>query len=362
MNEAEKTILLIDDDPDLHSLTRRALMYGSMKVLSAYNGAQGLAKMLKHRPHLVLLDHMMPVMDGVSVFRELMSSPKYDELRDIPVIMLTAAIKDQEEVEVLLEMGLAAYLTKPFGQKELLSVIRNHLIQNGVRLRHAQLQSTIRQARDFLESLVESAPIAIMATDTIGKLTYFSRGAEELLGYETGEVTALPIEDLVIEENGKLADHLNEPQAGDQRRAFEINFRSKSGAAVATSLTVSELCNAEGETCGLLYVGIDLSEIRRLQEALIEQERLAAITEAVATVNHEINNPLTPILGNIQLLLAESDALDEPTQRRLRIIESNAWKIHETVIKLTRIIRPIRTRYSGDSNMIDLDSATAPPE
>jgi PAS domain S-box-containing protein len=362
MNTPEKAILLIDDDRDLHQLTGRALSSAGLKLISAYNGAQGLAKIRQCRPALVLLDHMMPVKDGCSVFRELMEEPRYEEFRDIPVIMLTAAVKEREEIEGLLDMGLAAFLNKPFGHRELVSIVKNHLILHGVKLRKARLAATLRQARDFLESLVESAPIAIIATDAAGKISYFSRGAEELLGYDTAEMDQHDFRDLIPREHDILRRVLDNTDEVPERQTFEVTLLSRSGEAVAVSLTVTPLCAADGTVCGLLWLGIDLSEIRRLQEALIEQERLAAITEAVATVNHEINNPLTPILGNVQLLLEGGKPLDPEVERRLRVIETNAWKIHEIVIKLTQITRPVRTLYYGEANMLDLDGATTTVE
>ncbi len=359
MKTTEKIILLIDDDRDLHRLTQRALAGAGLTMVSAYDGAEGLAKLRKFRPALVLLDHMMPVKDGCTVFRELMAEPKYENLRDIPVIMLTAALNEQKEIEALLEMGLAAYLTKPFGQKELVSIVQNHLMLQGVKLRRAQLAATVQEARDFLESLVESAPIAIIATDSRGRISYFSRGAEELLGYEAREVHRLPFRDLLLEEPGDLGLLLNHIGEGCERQTFEVKMSTRVGKAAAVSLTVTPLCSAGGQTCGLLCLGTDLSEIRRLQQALIEQERLAAITEAVATVNHEINNPLTPILGNAQLLLEGGKPLEPEVERRLRVIEANAWKIHEIVIKLSQITRTVRTHYYGEAKMLDLDSAAA---
>ncbi|MBN1349147.1 hypothetical protein JXJ21_07050 [candidate division KSB1 bacterium] len=79
--------------------------------------------------------------------------------------------------------------------------------------------------------------------------------------------------------------------------------------------------------------------------------------ETAATINHEINNPLTPILGNIQLILARQTNVDPWLLHKLKLIEKNVWRVHQVVQKLRSITQPVSTNYFGDINMIDIDKS-----
>jgi signal transduction histidine kinase len=94
-------------------------------------------------------------------------------------------------------------------------------------------------------------------------------------------------------------------------------------------------------------------------DQIIKSERAAAITETAVTVNHEINNPLTAILGNTQLLLMSRDKLDEKIVNKLETIEQSAIRIRETTNKLMKIIDPVRTHYAAGLNMIDIDKSSS---
>ncbi|MCX6835596.1 MAG: hypothetical protein NTW07_10775 [candidate division Zixibacteria bacterium] len=87
---------------------------------------------------------------------------------------------------------------------------------------------------------------------------------------------------------------------------------------------------------------------------LIEKERMAAINETAVTVNHEINNPLTAILGNVQLLLMHRKDLDDELRNKLNVIEASASKIRDVTQKLLRLTSSRTTEYAAGTSMIDL--------
>ncbi len=86
----------------------------------------------------------------------------------------------------------------------------------------------------------------------------------------------------------------------------------------------------------------------------LDQERLAAVIEMAVTVNHEINNPLTAILGNVQLLLLKREDLDEELQAKLKTIEQSAMKIKDVTQRLMKLNSTRSTNYNGDTRMLDL--------
>jgi DNA-binding response OmpR family regulator len=124
----QRTILVIDDDPDLTVMLKAQLERNRHRVVVASSGREGLQKAYQARPDLILLDIMMPGMDGWEVCRRLR------ELSSVPIIMLTAA-NMQGDVVKGLESGADDYLTKPFSAVELeariQAVLRRSSAANG---------------------------------------------------------------------------------------------------------------------------------------------------------------------------------------------------------------------------------------
>jgi hypothetical protein len=92
-------------------------------------------------------------------------------------------------------------------------------------------------------------------------------------------------------------------------------------------------------------------------QKLVKSERAAAITETTVTINHEINNPLTAILGNTQLMLMSRDKLPADVVNKLETIERSAIKIRETTAKLMSIIEPVTSPYASGLEMIDIEKS-----
>ncbi len=111
------TVLIVDDDPKLLNMLRRTLMYEGFHVLTATNGNEALAEVQAHRPDVVVLDWLMPGMDGIGVLKHLRAA----EDKTL-VLMLTARDAVENRVEGL-EGGADDYLVKPFAPAELMARI-----------------------------------------------------------------------------------------------------------------------------------------------------------------------------------------------------------------------------------------------
>jgi two-component system response regulator MprA len=111
------SILVVDDDPEIVSLVKRGLAYEGYTVETAADGNEALAKAREHEPDLVILDIMMPGVDGVEVARRLRRGS------DVPIIMLTAKGTVADKVTGL-ESGADDYLVKPFAMDELLARVK----------------------------------------------------------------------------------------------------------------------------------------------------------------------------------------------------------------------------------------------
>lgn len=121
-----KTILLIEDNPEMRENIATILELEHYQVLTAPNGKVGVAMALQHRPDLILCDIMMPELDGYGVFHVL---GKEDITSSIPFIFLTAKA-DKSEIRTGMNLGADDYITKPFEGSDLLKVIEVRLSKN----------------------------------------------------------------------------------------------------------------------------------------------------------------------------------------------------------------------------------------
>ncbi|MBM3494449.1 MAG: response regulator [Armatimonadetes bacterium] len=115
-----KKILAVDDEKAIVRLVQVNLEREGYQVVTAYDGREALEKVASERPDLVVLDVMMPYMDGFEVLQQLKKDP---ETRDIPVIMLTAKAQDADVFRGW-QSGVDCYLTKPFNPMELKAFVK----------------------------------------------------------------------------------------------------------------------------------------------------------------------------------------------------------------------------------------------
>src|SRR5881296_1190106 len=158
------TIVAADDDPQLLRLMMRNLQFEGYEVIPASNGQQALEEIEEQVPDLVLLDVMMPKMDGFTVCQ------RVREFSTVPIIIVTARGQDQDKVRGL-DLGADDYLTKPFSVDELLARVRAVLRRSQFLANdHVQgLQATMTTGNltvDFSQHLVTQAGKEIPLTPT----------------------------------------------------------------------------------------------------------------------------------------------------------------------------------------------------
>ena len=124
MMTADPLILYIEDERPIMELVRQALKLSGFSVVGAYTGRQGLDLMRQQKPHLLLLDLMMPDFNGWDVYRAMKTD---DVLADIPVIVVTAKIPERDRIIVDDLPPVEDYITKPFDVEHLIRTVRNYL-------------------------------------------------------------------------------------------------------------------------------------------------------------------------------------------------------------------------------------------
>jgi two-component system, OmpR family, alkaline phosphatase synthesis response regulator PhoP len=147
-NEANgRKVLVIDDEPGIIEIVETNLEGDGFEVISASNGKEGLEKIKREAPELVVLDVMMPEMDGWEVLRNLERDP---ETAGLPVIMLTAKAADEDYIYGL-EEGAVEYITKPFLPQELVNRIKITLMVLNPRMRDERRRNLITKRKRLME-------------------------------------------------------------------------------------------------------------------------------------------------------------------------------------------------------------------
>ena len=128
---ADKKVLIIDDDQNICKILKEYLVYEDFSVVVANDGKEGLKKIENDNPDLIILDIMLPEMDGWEICQELRPE------NDIPIIMLSAKTKDTDKI-MGLELGADDYVTKPFSPKEVVSRVKAVLRRSSSEERSSQ--------------------------------------------------------------------------------------------------------------------------------------------------------------------------------------------------------------------------------
>lgn len=116
-------LLVIDDDPFILTLVKKTFSSLGFEVLTATDGFEGIDAIKKHKPALILLDIMMPILDGLEVLKRVKESP---EVSRIPIIMFTAVAENKMVVESS-KLGADDYIIKPFQSSVLITKVRDLL-------------------------------------------------------------------------------------------------------------------------------------------------------------------------------------------------------------------------------------------
>jgi len=128
MADKLKKVVCIEDELEMIELVRLILSRHQFQVIGAVGGQEGLEKVAEIQPDLVLLDLMMPDIDGWEVYQKMKAS---ETMRDIPVIVVTAKAQSIDRVLGLQIARVDDYITKPFGPQELLESVERVLDQKG---------------------------------------------------------------------------------------------------------------------------------------------------------------------------------------------------------------------------------------
>jgi PAS domain S-box-containing protein len=201
-----------------------------------------------------------------------------------------------------------------------------------------EMERKLAQQEEFRRRLLESFPDLILVVDPEEKYTFVSSRSNDLLGRSPEEMLGKKISD-IDDHSPELAALYHSIVSGQQVfGAAEYSARHLDGAWRTMRAAGSQLVDAEGKINGVIISVRDITIERKLEQQVVQSERLAAMGAMIGGVAHELNNPLTSILGVSELL--QDTETNETSRKQLAMLQREARRAAEIVQNLTYFSRP----------------------
>lgn len=263
------TILIVDDDPDIALVLQDLLEHAGYRVQVAGTGAEALARVRAEPVSAVLLDLMLPDMDGLSVLtlvKELDAA--------LPVIMLTAFVEVAKKHASLTE-GAFGYLTKPYDGEEVKALIRRAVGVKHLSLEAASARQALSASEERFREVVQTAPDAIVLADADGSILSWNSAAERLFGYPAAEILGQSLTRIMPERY--RADH--ERALGRVRTTGDLRLKGtvvtmhglhKDGREFPIEMSLSSwLSGGQRVHCGIVR---DITARKEAEARLLQQQ------------------------------------------------------------------------------------------
>ncbi|HEY2392832.1 MAG TPA: ATP-binding protein [Candidatus Angelobacter sp.] len=338
-------VLLVDDNRDMRDYVYR-LLRSRFEVVTAINGRDALEKARKQPPDLVLSDVMMPEMDGFALLTALR---KDENTASIPVVLLSARASEDARIEGM-QSGADDYLVKPFTARELIARVQTHIKIARIR-REAQRRESeaIRSEQKRLEELYRQAPafLAVLRGPThVFEMT--NPRYQELIGNRNviGKTLRNAVPEAADQGFNDLLDRVyqtGEPYVGN---SVPVKLARTAGLPLENTFldfVYQPMRDSDGKVYAILVLGVDVTERKRAELALLQSEKLAAVGRLSASIAHEINNPLEAIT-NLLYLIDRSDELPDSLRNYTKMAQQELARVSQIATQTLRFYRQSTAR------------------
>lgn len=291
MSEEKPLILIVDDDSGIRSVLRLLMEREGYRVTEAGTGIEAVAAFEQWRPDIVLMDLLMPVMDGAAACARIQQLPEGPRS---PVLMITA-LDDRESIDRCFEAGATDYITKPVKSAVLRQRMR-HL------LRTRQAETALRASEARLASIIAISADAIMLVDAGFRIRLFNPGAARIFGYRAEDVLGQSIDRLMPEWLTAIqTDVPHRRLSGEYREGLG---RHQDGHEFPIEISVGRI----EENSPAAYT-VTLRDITRRKQAEAEIERrvqeLAALSQIgqVVTTRLDLDGVLQAVIDQVMARL-----------------------------------------------------------
>lgn len=329
----QNTVLIVDDDEQMRALLIDTIAPFNLRLLTAQRGDQALQLAKQHQPDLVLLDVMMPDVDGFEVCRLLRDDPM---LAQIPIVMITA-LNDREAKIRGFEAGADEFITKPFDLGELQARINTLLRLNRYR-RLLQEQARVNAERARFEWVVETSDHAYLILDQQDRITYANPRARAYLGLTADEQPSRPFRALAAQRYQLAPSEAWEqwPAPVDIQR-FLVHPETLHSSEQWLKVESAVVYPADDQI---------VVTIRDVTQQITTQRDMWTFHTAIS---HKLRTPLVSIIGGLNILHDNMDQLDRSIARNIAAIAlSGAHRLQSEIDDILLYVRS-----PGDAHYLD---------
>lgn len=339
------TILIVDDTPANLNVLFDFLRDAGFKVLVAQGGKSAIQKVDYAAPDLILLDILMPDMDGFATCQALKAKKT---TQDIPIIFMSALSETVDKVKGL-QLGAVDYITKPFQHEEVLARIQLHLNlrnltrqvqQQNIQLEQEiqeriQVEKALRQREAQLRLITDSLPVMISYIDRSCCYQFVNQGYEEWFKLPREKIENRHIKEFLNDVTyQEILPKLNQALSG-QQVTFE-NSLIHDGRLENLEVTYVPDLNGD-EVMGTYVLIQNVTERKQLERQLLRSQRMESLGTLASGIAHDLNNVLTPILISVQLLAMKHQ--DKQSQQWLELLENNTKRGADLIRQVMLFVR-----------------------
>jgi PAS domain S-box-containing protein len=335
-------ILIIDDCTVPRLLVAEMVAQLGFKPITASNGAEGLRLLHEQSPSLVLLDVIMPDLDGFAVTAAIRAQAKL-----LPIILLTT-LDDVDTKRRGQQAGADDFLAKPVQLPDL-------QVRIAAMLRIKALNDALATANRRLSSLIETLPDGVGVVCD-GQVVFANPTLTTMLGFDRPpELLGQPLLDFVVaEDRGRLAERLRRFAAGQPLPSGEYRFVRSDGKIMIIECTGTAI--DFDHRPALLEIMRDVTEAHRMREQVLLNDRMASLGTLAAGIGHEINNPLAFIAANLDFISTELSGMSQAGARGPDLGEIRT-ALDECRVGADRVKRIVRDLKTFSRNPVDTVSA-----
>lgn len=339
-----KKILVIDDEPEILKTIRKYLELEGYKVLTAENGQNGIEIFQQQKPILIITDVKMPGMNGIDLLKKVKEIDS-----DTEVIVITGHGDLEISVDAL-RLDASDFISKPVDIEHLLLSVERALSRHKMRTRIKAYTKDLERLLAEQKNIMETVSDGICMLDLNGNIINCNRAFNEITSFSAEELIDKPIVDFFTKKDRAAA-------AEAIKKGLKKNFGEMTGCLLRKNRQpaiyhwrVIPLKDPFGNVVGLISVGRDITEQKRIEQEVNKNQNLESIGVLAGGIAHDFNNILTIILGNITI----SKIYTKPEDR----VHKNLIEIEKGVMRAKDLTRQLLTFSKGGAPVKETISIT----